>query len=232
MTGKLINLRRHRLPGATCQRAGKAAGLDFIVAGRDAEKVRAAGRPSWDDFQRRNLVPIEFEKNRRSTGLPGKFPTKWLVTTVFPSFSSHAIGSHVYSYFSPRLRPFVPKPRARSQVGRNAFREFRNGCPGGTNENSSAFQRWDVCHPRQVPKGRLKHGNDRITFGRPFGTRIQSTTIPALKRYYRDVPPGHISIEFPKGIKVSRKLPLIYQIPYFARYLLLQFPSRFGILGC
>jgi len=36
--------------------------------------------------------------------------------------------------------------------------------------------------PDKVPKGRLKHGNDRITFGRPFGTRIQSTTIPALKR--------------------------------------------------
>src|SRR2546426_8575477 len=35
-----------------------------------------------------------------STGLPGKFPTRWLVTTVFPSFSSHAIGSHVYSYFA------------------------------------------------------------------------------------------------------------------------------------
>src|SRR2546426_10708375 len=34
--------------------------------------------------------------------------------------------------------------------------------------------------------------------------------------YYRDVPPGHISIEFPKGIKVSRKLPLIDQIPYFS----------------
>jgi hypothetical protein len=35
----------------------------------------------------------------------------------------------------------------------------------------------------KVPyQGRLKHGNDRITFGRPFGTRIQSTAIPALKR--------------------------------------------------
>src|SRR5881394_1271370 len=34
----------------------------------------------------------------------------------------------------------------------------------------------------KVPKGRLKHGNDWFTFSRPFGTRIQSTTIPALKR--------------------------------------------------
>jgi len=29
-------------------------------------------------------------------GLPGKFPTRWQVTTDFPSFSSHAKGSHVY----------------------------------------------------------------------------------------------------------------------------------------
>ena len=36
--------------------------------------------------------------------------------------------------------------------------------------------------PDKVPKGRLKDGNNRFTFGRPFGTRIQSTTIPALKR--------------------------------------------------
>ena len=36
--------------------------------------------------------------------------------------------------------------------------------------------------PDKVPKGRLKHGNNRFAFGRPFGTRIQSTTIPALKR--------------------------------------------------
>ena len=34
----------------------------------------------------------------------------------------------------------------------------------------------------KVPKGRLKDGNDRFTFSRPFGTRIPSTTIPALKR--------------------------------------------------
>jgi hypothetical protein len=36
--------------------------------------------------------------------------------------------------------------------------------------------------PVKVPKGRPKHGNDWFMFGRPFGTRIQSTTIPALKR--------------------------------------------------
>src|SRR5258708_31760672 len=47
-----------------------------------------------------SLSPSSVKKNRRSTGLPGKFPTRWLVTTVFPSFSSHAKGSHVYSYFA------------------------------------------------------------------------------------------------------------------------------------
>ena len=34
----------------------------------------------------------------------------------------------------------------------------------------------------KVPKGRLKDGNGPFTFNRPFGTQIQSTIIPALKR--------------------------------------------------
>jgi len=42
------------------------------------------------------LSPSSLKKNRRSTGLPGKFPTRWLVTTDLPSFSLHAKGSHVY----------------------------------------------------------------------------------------------------------------------------------------
>src|SRR5205814_10443460 len=88
--------------------------------------------------------------------------------------------------------------------------------PEGQMKIAQRFNAGMYVTPDKVPKGRLKHGNDRITFGRPFGTRIQSTTIPALKRvetpgYYRDVPPGHISIEF---------------------LLLLQFPSSFVILGC
>src|SRR5438552_13794607 len=45
------------------------------------------------------LSPSSPKKYRRSTGLPGKFPTRWLVTTVFQSFSSHTKGSLVYSYF-------------------------------------------------------------------------------------------------------------------------------------
>ena len=53
----------------------------------------------------------------------------------------------------------------------------------------------------KVPKGRLKGGTNRYTFSRPFGTRILSTTILALKRrvgYYREVPLRQISIEIPK----------------------------------
>src|SRR5438034_2565972 len=46
------------------------------------------------------LSASSLKKNRRSIGLPGKFPTRWLVTTVFPSLSSCAKGSHVYSYFA------------------------------------------------------------------------------------------------------------------------------------
>ena len=52
------------------------------------------------------LSPSSLKKYRRSTGLPGKFPTKWLVTTVFPSFSSHAKGSLAYSYFTLGSRVF------------------------------------------------------------------------------------------------------------------------------
>src|SRR5207244_8760574 len=36
--------------------------------------------------------------------------------------------------------------------------------------------------PEQVPKGRLKESADGYAFSRPFGTRIPSPTIPALKR--------------------------------------------------
>src|SRR3546814_8442130 len=38
------------------------------------------------------------KKNRRSTGLPGKSPTRWQEMTVLPSISSSAIGSHVWDY--------------------------------------------------------------------------------------------------------------------------------------
>ena len=71
MTGKLI-IYGHRLYGQRVSERAKRAGRDFIVAGRDAEKVRAAGRPSWYDLQRRNLVPFEFEKESKVNRAAGK----------------------------------------------------------------------------------------------------------------------------------------------------------------
>ena len=65
-----------------------------------------------------------------------------------------------------------------------AFRRCtRRGCRSATTATDKQILNAGMyVTPDKVPKGRLKHGNDRITFGRPFGTRIQSTTIPALKR--------------------------------------------------
>src|SRR5438876_3803226 len=99
MTGKLI-IYGHRLYGQRVSEQAKRAGRDFIVAGRDAEKVRRQAALHGMISNDAILSPSSLKKNRRSTGLPGKFPTRWLVTTVFPSFSSHAKGSHVYSYFA------------------------------------------------------------------------------------------------------------------------------------
>ena len=46
------------------------------------------------------LSPSSSKKNRRFTGLPGKLPVSRLVTTIFPSFCSHANGSLVYWYLA------------------------------------------------------------------------------------------------------------------------------------
>src|ERR1041385_86598 len=54
--------------------------------------------------------------------------------------------------------------------------------PEGQKKIAQRFNAGMYATPEKVPKGRLKQGNNRFTFGRPFGTRIQSTTIPALKR--------------------------------------------------
>src|ERR1051325_6185775 len=54
--------------------------------------------------------------------------------------------------------------------------------PEGQKKIAQRFNAGMYATPVKVPKGRLKHGNNRSAFGRPFGTRIQSTTIPALKR--------------------------------------------------
>src|SRR5439155_21214566 len=93
MAGKLI------IYGATGY-TGQLVSEQAKRAGRDAEKIRAAGRLHGMISNDAILSPSTLKKNRRSTGLPGKLPTRWLVTTVFPSFSSHAIGSLVYSYFA------------------------------------------------------------------------------------------------------------------------------------
>ena len=93
MAGKLI------IYGATGY-TGQLVSEQAKRAGRDAEKIRAAGRLHGMISNDAILSPSSLKKNRRSTGLPGKFPTRWLVTTVFPSFSSHAKGSLVYSYFA------------------------------------------------------------------------------------------------------------------------------------
>src|SRR5439155_26960968 len=83
MAGKLI------IYGATGY-TGQLVSEQAKRAGRDAEKIRAAGRLHGMISNDAILSPSSLKKNRRSTGLPGKFPTRWLVTTVFPSFSSHA----------------------------------------------------------------------------------------------------------------------------------------------
>src|ERR1051326_30169 len=54
--------------------------------------------------------------------------------------------------------------------------------PEGQKRIAQRFNTGMYATPVRVPKGRLTHGNNRFTFGRPVGTRIQSTTIPALKR--------------------------------------------------
>ena len=54
--------------------------------------------------------------------------------------------------------------------------------PEGQMKIAQRFNAGTDATPGKVPKGRLKDGDDRSTFSRPFGTRIQSTAIPALKR--------------------------------------------------
>ena len=52
-------------------------------------------------------------------------------------------------------------------------------CPGGTNDNSPAFQRW-VCTPEGIsPEGTAENR----WLSRPSGTQCQLASIPALKRW-------------------------------------------------
>jgi hypothetical protein len=58
--------------------------------------------------------------------------------------------------------------------------------------------------PGRVPKGRLKDGANSCPFSRPVGTRILSTTIPALKRWAIFIcPSGTCISKYQNGIQVS-----------------------------
>ena len=54
--------------------------------------------------------------------------------------------------------------------------------PEGQLEIAQRFNAGMDATSRQVPKGRLKDRPDRLTFSRPYGTRILRAMIPALKR--------------------------------------------------
>src|ERR1700674_2051192 len=79
---------------------GHDGGPNALCATRDKRttvselKVEAHGMISSDAI----LSPSSPKKNRRSTGLPGKLPVRWLVMTVFPSSCSDTKGSLVYVY--------------------------------------------------------------------------------------------------------------------------------------
>src|ERR1051326_6768242 len=62
----------------------------------------------------------------------------------------------------------------------------------------------------KVPKGRPKDGNNRFTFRPSLRDSNSIDNNPGVETpgYYRDVPPGHISIEFPKGIRLNPGLQL------------------------
>ena len=51
--------------------------------------------------------------------------------------------------------------------------------PGGTNDNSPAFQRWDRSHRALSPEGTV----ETRCLSRPFGTNPAGHAHPALKRW-------------------------------------------------
>jgi hypothetical protein len=52
---------------------------------------------SGNDFERRDLVALQLEEESKVNGTAGKIPRSLLVTTIFPSGSSHANGALVNS---------------------------------------------------------------------------------------------------------------------------------------
>src|SRR5437762_3172828 len=74
----------------------------------------------------------------------------------------------------------------------NAFRKFGNECPGGTDENSPAFQRWDVCHTRTSPEGTAERRRDPVNVQPSLRDSNSSDVLPGVETpgYSRVVPPG------------------------------------------
>jgi len=86
---------------------------------------------------------------------------------------SEAILSQRYS--SADVSPNAARIWAAGNSGKTRF----CSCPGGSNDNSPAFQRW-VCTPAVIsPEGTSEAAVRR----RPFGTWPPLTTVPALKRW-------------------------------------------------
>ena len=72
------------------------------------------------------------------------------------------------------------------------FRKFGEGCPGGTNENSPAFQRRDEANPRRSPEGTAEIMS-RMSGIRPsLRDSKPPDTFPGVSTpgYFREVPPG------------------------------------------
>src|SRR5437899_4055014 len=74
----------------------------------------------------------------------------------------------------------------------NAFRKFGNECPGGTDENSPAFQRWDVCHTRTSPEGTAERWRDPVHVQPSLRDSNSPDVLPGVETpgYSRVVPPG------------------------------------------
>src|SRR6266536_2583350 len=74
----------------------------------------------------------------------------------------------------------------------NAFRKFGNECPGGTNANSPAFQRWEVGHTIISPEGTAERWRDPVHVKPSLRDSNSSDVLPGVETpgYSRVVPPG------------------------------------------
>src|SRR5437899_1099308 len=94
---------------------------------------------------------------------------------------------------------------SRNSAGTPCLSEIGNACPGGTGENSPAFQRWDACHARISPEGTAESWCRRLPVQPSFRDSNSIDHNPGVETpgYHRDVPTGQTFIEFPKGISPS-----------------------------